>query len=203
MHISGDWTAVRPGVTESKRELRGRLLAARRELGSRGRTDANASLRQQARECPEIAGARTVAAYVSVGAEPDTRALLDELRDRDVRVILPALLPDGDLDWAPYDGASSLESADRGLLEPATQRLGVDAVREADAALLPAVAVDVRGFRLGRGGGSYDRVLARVNSEVFTVAYLYDGEVVDAVPTEPHDRQVRAALTPSATRRFA
>ncbi|MFD6414399.1 5-formyltetrahydrofolate cyclo-ligase, partial [Nocardia asteroides] len=51
---------------------------------------------------PEVAGARAVAAYVSVGAEPGTLALLDALRARGVRVLLPALLPDNDLDWGEY-----------------------------------------------------------------------------------------------------
>ena len=107
---------------------------------------------------------RTVAAYVSVGREPGTRPLLEALRARGVRVLLPVLLPDNDLDWGVYEGAEQLVRAGRGLLEPAGPRLGPEAVTEADAVLLPGLAVDGQGIRLGRGGGSYDRVLARLGA---------------------------------------
>jgi 5-formyltetrahydrofolate cyclo-ligase len=91
------------------------------------------------------------------------------------------------------------------LLEPAGERLGPDAVLAADAVLLPGLAVDARGMRLGRGGGSYDRVLARLDragADPALVVLLYDSEVVDRVPGEPHDRPVHAVVTPSGVRRF-
>lgn len=190
------------GDTAAKTQLRARILAARRELGPQRRAAAGEALRDAVLACPEVAAAEVVAAYVSVGTEPDTRGLLDALRDSGTRVLLPVLLPDMDLDWAHYDGAASLGSADRGLLEPATPALGRDAVRGAEAVLVPAVAVDARGFRLGRGGGSYDRTLEQLGPGTFAAALLYDGEVVDAVPREPHDRAVHAAITPSGIRRL-
>ncbi len=83
------------------------------------------------------------------------------------------------------------------LRQPTGERLGVDAIREASLVIVPAVAVDRSGVRLGRGGGSYDRVLARLDRVTLTVALLYDGELVESVPAEPHDRTVQAAITPS------
>jgi 5-formyltetrahydrofolate cyclo-ligase len=112
------------------------------------------------------------------------------------RLLLPVLLDDGDLDWALYEGPLSLRAGPRGLREPAGRRLGVDAIREATLVIVPALAVDRLGMRLGRGGGSYDRALARTAS-AFTVALLYDGELVDSVPAEEHDQPVEAAITPS------
>ncbi|WP_416973853.1 5-formyltetrahydrofolate cyclo-ligase [Streptomyces sp. 4F14] len=192
-----------------KRELRRELLAARAELTPDDLRGSAASLAERALELPELAHARVVAAYVSVGSEPGTLALLDALRARGVRVLLPALLPDNDLDWAPYDGPDSLASVRHGarmaLLEPVGERLGPDAVAGADAVLLPGLAVDARGMRLGRGGGSYDRVLARLEragSGAVLVVLLYDGEVVERVPTEGHDRPVHAVVTPSGVRRY-
>ncbi|MEV0368298.1 5-formyltetrahydrofolate cyclo-ligase [Streptomyces sp. NPDC050636] len=157
-------------------------------------------------ESPFPAVPLTVAAYVSIGSEPSTRALLDRLRADGVRVLLPVLLPDNDLDWAPYEGAERLVRAGRGLLEPDGGRLGPEAVTGADVVLLPGLAVDGRGLRLGRGGGSYDRVLARLEragADPALVVLLYDTEVLARVPAEPHDRHVHAAVTPSGVHRFA
>ncbi|MFJ3903268.1 5-formyltetrahydrofolate cyclo-ligase [Streptomyces sp. NPDC090025] len=186
--------------------MRKALLAARAALGADERVRAAEALADSARELPELARADTVAAYVSVGSEPGTRALLDALRARGVRVLLPVLLPDNDLDWAPYEGAERLAKAGRGLLEPVGERLGPDAVTTADAVLLPGLAVDARGMRLGRGGGSYDRVLARLaraGARPALVVLLYANEVVARVPEEPHDHPVHAVVTPEGVRRFA
>ena len=171
--------------------------------------ETSAALAGRALELPELGQAGTVAAYVSVGSEPGTRALLDALHARGVRVLLPALLPDNDLDWGPYEGEGSLARVQHGgrmaLFEPTGERLGPDAVTSADAVLLPGLAVDARGMRLGRGGGSYDRVLARLEragAHPALVVLLYDSEVVEHVPEEPHDRPVHAVVTPSGVRRF-
>jgi len=144
-------------------------------------------------DLPEMQMAGTVAAYVSVGTEPDTRGLLFALWKRGTYVLLPVLLPDGDLDWASYEGPDSLAAGPRGLLEPTEPRRGVTAITSADLVLVPAVAVDRAGRRLGRGGGSYDRALARVGAAIQTVALLYDGELVAWVPAGPRDQPVRTA----------
>ncbi|MEU9862812.1 5-formyltetrahydrofolate cyclo-ligase [Streptomyces sp. NPDC047971] len=193
------------GETSEKAALRRRLLAARAELTLHDAESTGETFARGARELAELAGASTVAAYVSVGREPGTRALLDVLRGRGVRVLLPVLLPDNDLDWAAYEGAGSLARAGRGLLEPTGPRLGPEAVCEADVVLLPGLAVDERGMRLGRGGGSYDRVLARLaraDAHPSLVVLLYANEVVARVPEEPHDHPVHAVVTPEGVRRF-
>jgi 5-formyltetrahydrofolate cyclo-ligase len=145
---------------------------------------------------PEVRRAATVAAYVSVGTEPGTGPLLEELAAAGKRVVLPVLLPDGDLDWGVYGGPPSLVPARRGLLEPVGPRLGPDAVATADVVLVPALAVGRDGVRLGRGGGSYDRALARVPVGTFVCALLYDEELLAEVPRADHDRAVTAVVTP-------
>ncbi|MFE6353947.1 5-formyltetrahydrofolate cyclo-ligase [Streptomyces rochei] len=198
-----------PTPRPDKRTLRRDILTARNELTAADVREAAEALAARALAMPEVARAHAVAAYVSVGAEPGTLALLDALRARGVRVLLPALLPDNDLDWGEYAGESSLTRVRHGgrmeLCEPAGERLGPDAVTEADVVLLPGVAVDGRGTRLGRGGGSYDRVLARLEragARPALLVLLYDAEVVGRVPGEPHDLPVNAVVTPSGVRRF-
>ncbi|WP_435853948.1 5-formyltetrahydrofolate cyclo-ligase [Streptomyces sparsogenes] len=189
----------------SKAELRRRLMAVRARLTADDIAGSGASLACRALELPELAGAGTVAAYVSVGREPGTHDLREALRARGVQVLLPVLLEDNDLDWGRDEGPERLARAGRGLLEPEGPRLGPEAVTGADVVLLPGLAVDRRGVRLGRGGGSYDRVLARLERagvRPALVVLLYDGEVLDEVPGEAHDRPVHAAVTPSAVHRF-
>ncbi|WP_345963138.1 5-formyltetrahydrofolate cyclo-ligase [Streptomyces sp. BRB040] len=200
---------IDPADEPDKRTLRRGFLAARNRLTPGDVREAGDALAVRALGLPEVAGARAVAAYVSVGAEPGTLALLDALRARGVRVLLPALLPDNDLDWGEYTGEGSLARVRHGgrmeLSEPAGERLGPEAVTRADVVLLPGVAVDGRGLRLGRGGGSYDRVLARLEAagaRPALLVLLYDPEVVARVPAEPHDRPVDAVVTPSGVRRF-
>lgn len=193
-------------VGARKAQLRAELLRARRGLTADERHAANTALLQRVRGLPDLAVGGTVAGYVSMGTEPGTRALIDSLRQTGTRVLLPVLLPDNDLDWAEYGGPETLERTRRGLLEPAGPRLGPAAVTAAHTVLLPGLAADARGVRLGRGGGSYDRALGRVQEAGGTrpalMVLLYTHEVVDRVPREPHDHLVDAAVTPDALWRF-
>ncbi|MFC7647584.1 5-formyltetrahydrofolate cyclo-ligase [Streptosporangium lutulentum] len=126
-----------------------------------------------------------------------THGLVFALWKHGATVILPVLREDNDLDWAVYDGPDTLAAGRHGIMEPVDTRRGVDTIRTAALVIVPALAVDrSTGVRLGRGGGSYDRALARVGPNVPTVALLHEGEVLDDVPAEPHDRPVRYAATP-------
>jgi len=147
-------------------------------------------------DMPQVTSAGTIAAYYSVGTEPDTRGLVFALWKRGSYVVLPVLLPDGDLDWASYEGPESLAPGPRGVLQPVEPVRGIGTVARADVVLVPALAVDVHGRRLGRGGGSYDRALARVGPQVPTIALLYDSELLPSVPAEEHDQSVRAVARP-------
>src|SRR5207237_1106589 len=142
-----------------------------------------------------------VAVYLSVGSEPDTVALIETMRAVSVSMIAPVLLPDGDLDWAAV-GNEPTRPGLRGTVEPVGPRLGIEAIAAAKVVLVPALAVDESGHRLGRGGGSYDRALNRVRSSSRVLAVVHDDEVIDAVPAVAHDRRVEGVLTPTGVRIF-
>ncbi|WP_239679524.1 5-formyltetrahydrofolate cyclo-ligase [Natronosporangium hydrolyticum] len=191
----------------SKAALRSRLLAARRQLTDRERATAAAAVQATLHQVlaalpPPARGGLTVTAYAPFGAEPGGAdlpdVLLAALADQPAggRLLLPVLRPDLDLSWARYEG--QLAAGHRGMREPVGPRLGRGAVAEADLVLVPAVAVDQRGVRLGRGGGSYDRALARVPAGVPVLALLHDGELLAEVPAEPHDARVTGAVTPAS-----
>jgi 5-formyltetrahydrofolate cyclo-ligase len=186
----------------AKTALRDQLATTRSRRGlAAGAEDARA-LAEVLMGLPEIRRAATVAAYVSIPGEPGTGPFLDAFTALGRRVLLPIV--DGrTLDWAAYEGPDSLVRARFGLLEPVGRRLGADAIATADVVLAPAMAVDRTGMRLGKGGGYYDRALGRVPVGTFVAALLFDGEILDEVPSEPHDRRVTAAVTPRGVTRFA
>jgi 5-formyltetrahydrofolate cyclo-ligase len=179
-----------------KGTLRRRQVAARTAMPDSIRNEGGRLIRDHVLEMPQVTSAGTIAAYYSVGTEPDTRGLIFALWKRGSYVVLPVLLPDGDLDWASYEGPESLAPGPRGVLQPVEPVRGTGTVARADVVLVPALAVDVRGRRLGRGGGSYDRALARVGPQVPTIALLYDSELLPSVPAEEHDQAVRAVARP-------
>jgi 5-formyltetrahydrofolate cyclo-ligase len=184
-------------LNRDKAAVRERLLAARRQLTPAERAGAGRDIRDAVLSLPETQMAGTVAAYYSIGSEPETHGLLFALWKRGTYVLLPILLPDGDLDWASYEGPDSLRPGPRYLTEPAEPPRGAGAISSADLVLVPALAVDHSGVRLGRGGGSYDRALARVGTPVPTVALLYDSEFVPHVPSGAHDQRVRLIARPA------
>jgi 5-formyltetrahydrofolate cyclo-ligase len=185
-------------VAAEKAALRRRLLADRVRLSPDQRAAAARALRDAVLELPQVQMAGTIAAYYSLSSEPDTHGLVYALWKRGGYVLLPLLRPDADLDWASYEGPDSLRPGPRGLAEPAEPPRGMDAVARADLVLVPALAVDRGGVRLGRGGGSYDRALARVAPGIPTIALVYDGELLDEVPADDHDQRVRLVARPSA-----
>ena len=180
-----------------KGTLRRQQVAARAAMPDSIRNESGRLIRDHVLEMPQVTSAGTIAAYYSVGTEPDTRGLIFALWKRGSYVVLPVLLPDGDLDWASYEGPGSLAPGPRGVLQPVEPVRGTGTVARADVVLVPALAVDVRGRRLGRGGGSYDRALARVGPQVPTIALLYDSELLPSVPAEEHDQAVRAVARPA------
>ncbi|MGH3164438.1 MAG: 5-formyltetrahydrofolate cyclo-ligase, partial [Trebonia sp.] len=115
-------------VDAEKTALRNRLFTARSQLSESFRNDSGRHIRDTLLELPQLGAAGTVAAYYSVGSEPPTGSLIYALWKRGTYVVLPVLLPDGDLDWASYEGPDSLVPGRFGLLEPGEARRGTDTV---------------------------------------------------------------------------
>jgi 5-formyltetrahydrofolate cyclo-ligase len=187
---------VRADVLARRASLQPQVIAAAGAAVQATLARAVAAVASDAASRPVAATAPLVSAYVPVGTEPGGKDLPGALADADARVLLPVFEPGAELDWALYEPGRLVHTA-RGLVEPTGRRLGPAAVTECDLLIVPAIGVDHRGTRLGRGAGCYDRALARVPSGVPVVALLHDGELVDALPADPHDRPVTAVITPA------
>jgi 5-formyltetrahydrofolate cyclo-ligase len=185
-------------ATGCKTTLRERLQAARRRVAD-GVRAAEARMLSEHLELV-ISGDSTVCAYVPVGAEPGSLEMLDVLLRRAGRVLLPvARTAENDeplpLRWGEYR-ADGLVPGRWGLLEPLEPWLPESALAEASLVLVPALAVDRSGVRLGRGRGFYDRSLAGRDPQARLMAVVRDEELVDELPAEPHDVRMTHALTP-------
>lgn len=172
----------------AKAELRRRLRSARRERLAERDVEAEAAVLADTVTAlvEELTDGRVcrVAAYESRPAEPPTHLLVDRLTAKGYEVVVPITLHNLDLDWR---------------VSGTTEALGRRAIREARVIVTPGLAVDRSGWRLGQGGGSYDRALARRNSEAAVVTLLFDDEVLEAgaVPVDDHDLPVNAVVTTS------
>jgi 5-formyltetrahydrofolate cyclo-ligase len=133
----------------------------------------------------ELTPGSRIAAYEPLRTEPGSVELLADLTNAGYVVLVPLTRGDNDLDWTVWTGTRDNR-----------QTLGVDAIGSASLVLVPAFAVDPVGNRLGRGGGSYDRALARIAAGTPVAAVLFAGEVLAEVPTDPWDRPVTAVITP-------
>ena len=156
---------------------------------------AGARIVRRVLDSPAWARSRTVHTYVSsLPGEVDTHPLIDAARAHRKRLLVPIVTGRGEpLRHAEIDGLGELSRTPLGLLQPASPRF-VEAA--ADLVLVPGVLFDRRGFRIGRGGGFYDRFLAALAGGV-TIGLIYDEFLVDRVPTEDHDVPVDAVATPS------
>lgn len=182
----------------SKAVLREQLLAARRRVADDVRADEARALSERLE--PVVNGTGTVCAYVPVGGEPGSIEVLDMLLHRSARVLLPVARTTAEgtplpLRWGEYR-PGALIPGPWGLLEPPEPVLPDSALAEAALVIVPALAVDRRGVRLGRGRGFYDRSLGGRNPQARLVAIVRDAEFLDELPAEPHDVPMTHALTP-------
>lgn len=188
-------------ATTSKAALREQLQASRRRVADEVRAGEARMLRAHLEAAESIvSGDDTVCAYVPVGAEPGSIEMVDALLRRARRVLLPVARTGADnaaqpLRWGEYR-PGALTSARWGLLEPPQPWLPASAIAEAGLILVPSLAVDRRGVRLGRGRGFYDRSLGHRDPGARLVAVVRDAELVDQLPAEAHDVPMTHALTP-------
>lgn len=190
---------------DPKATLRAQVRAARRARAVSAREAAALAVRDVVLAAPAVTAAVRVACYVSLATEPGTAPLRRSLRDRGCEVVLPVVTtPETRLDWALDDGADGASGTPapaplRDVPQPAGPRLGADALATCDVVLVPALAADVHGARLGQGAGYYDRALGGYPPRGPVVAVVYDDEVLapGRIPVLTHDVRVDAVATPS------
>lgn len=187
-------------AADAKDALRRAIRAQRSNRSARLRAQAAEAFADVIESIPEVRDASCIATYAARSFEPGTGPLLERLSSRGVRVLLPVLGSGLARDWAEYTGPEDLrERAPGRPPEPGGPTLGTDAIKLADVVVVPALAVDSRGVRLGQGGGWYDRVLTGLRPGSRVIAVVFPEEVYDAatrpLPLQLHDILVDTVAT--------
>ncbi|MDY5086888.1 MAG: 5-formyltetrahydrofolate cyclo-ligase [Alloprevotella sp.] len=145
---------------------------------------------------PRFAAAKTVMLYHALPDEPSLDRVLKEWHKRKV-LLLPGVVGD-DLHLHPYEGTDDIATGAFGIKEPTTPEW--TALSNIDLIVVPARAYDAKGHRLGRGKGYYDRFLSRPELHAaYTLGLAFPFQMVDAVPTEPHDCTLNEVLSLTET----
>jgi len=144
---------------------------------------------------------KIIAAYWPIGDEFDVRYLIDDVLKAGGRIALPvAGKSSREMQFAPWDGTGDLVKGEWGIFIPKT-----DERVEPDILLVPFLAFDRKGYRLGRGGGHYDATIAALRSkkEILAVGVGYAAQaVLFNLPVEPHDQRLDLIITPAGVHDF-
>lgn len=186
---------------EGKPALRARMLAARAALGTDARAQASADIAGHLLRLPALFTAGTLSAYVGFDSEIDTAPVLAAVLAQGKRLVLPRVVDAdsrqrrhlvlhhvGDVDRDTRPGRWGIREPDPALC-PVVDPLDVDCI------LLPGVAFDRAGGRLGYGAGFYDRLLASARPDCLRLAAAFSIQVVPQVPLEPHDQRIQRLVT--------
>lgn len=184
-------------VSEEKAALRSRIRAERRGISEEERKLAALRVAERLVLLDEVAGAGVVLAYMPMKYELDILPAVELLKARGVRAAFPLCIENGGLRLFIPSEKDGFKVGAYGILEPNVETAEEISVSDLGAIILPAVGFDREGFRLGQGGGYYDRLLAR--SDCFCAAVGFDCQLVDKVPTEETDMPVNVVVTPSHT----
>jgi 5-formyltetrahydrofolate cyclo-ligase len=180
----------------AKRELRTRMQSVRNVLPSSAHAERSARACERAIALPEFARARNVAGYVAMRKELDPRAVLERAAELGKLVLLPRVEEHG-LAFCVHRAEDELVENGWGVLEPSESAERV-AIADIDFMLVPALALDLRGFRIGYGKSYYDRVIPQL-AHGRAVGFAYEFQLLAEVPNEAHDQKVHLIVTDART----
>ncbi|TVP63115.1 MAG: 5-formyltetrahydrofolate cyclo-ligase [Nitriliruptor sp.] len=183
----------------SKAPLRAATLAARRALSDAQRREASVRIVERLLRLPELREASTVLVYAALREEVDLTTLLGPLHERGARTLFPRVRGDR-LDLVAAVDLGTLQLGHRGVREPGGRAVDPAVV---DIAVVPGVAFDPRGGRLGAGGGHYDRLLAELAGTTIRIGAAFDCQLVPHIPRQAHDQPVDLVVTERSVHRVA
>ncbi len=181
-----------PTLAERKAELRGRMRALRASIPPVERTRMSGMIEARLFEVPAIADARSVLVFLSFGSEVDTAGIVGRLVEDGRRVAVPFVAHD-EMHAASYRPGDPVVGSTYGAKEPAGRRIVPPG--DIDLVVSPGLAFDRSGYRLGYGGGYFDRFLRRTRHGCVRTGIAFDLQVLDDVPHGHEDERIGLLIT--------
>ncbi len=182
-------------VVKDKHRLRQLLLARLQTQKEEERRSKSAAIHTKLRRLSAVRNAHVVLCYVSLRQEVETWQLMEWLLKHDKRIVVPRVHSDGLQLSEIRDLKTDLAPGAFGVWEPAAARIRPVATDAVDLALVPGLAFDRSGYRLGRGGGFFDRFLPTLSPRTATIGLCFDFQLLDHLPTLAHDQQVQRVVS--------
>ncbi len=180
---------------QNKTTLRPVLIAERAQLAPKAVAYKNAIINQILAHLPEIISAQTIACYNGFRNEVDVSHFIGNCLAQNKRVVLPKIKQKAIDFYHVSDVNVYQQTGAFGILEPDDAQCPLIQPQEIDLFIVPAVAFDVFGYRIGYGGGYYDRFLQQKREDAVTIGVGYDMQLLHAIKTEPHDIPLDRVVT--------
>lgn len=179
-----------------KKSIRKEIIARRNSLTSEAVIEKSAAIQRKVLELPVYRESKTIGFYASFNNEVSTAIIFEKAVEDGKKVLFPCIRKaDKELAFLHVRGWEELESGPFGIMAPFIREGEGDCLSEADLLLIPGVSYDVKGGRIGYGGGFYDRTLYKLAKLPFIVALAYEFQVLDEVPVLNHDIRVDVIVT--------
>lgn len=178
-----------------KAQLRLKMMNIRTSLSTNEVQTKSNKIIEQFILLPQYMKAKTLLVYLPFKNEIDTKPLIKKSWQDNKRILVPVCQPEKKLLLSDLYSFNELKANKYGILEPAKEHQRSTPHEEVDLAIIPGVAFDYSGYRLGYGGGYYDRFLDNLLPDCTKIGLVFDFQLIDKVPTEPHDTRVDIILT--------
>ena len=178
-----------------KTDIRQRLLKRRQSLSEQDSLESSQVISRKLTELKCVSEAKCIMAYLAFRNEVDLKQFLEFCKEKSLCIALPRITGDGIMESAEYDEKSNLQKNKYGIYEPAEP----EAIEKSkiDVIVVPAVAFNKQMYRLGYGGGYYDRFLE--DTDAVKIGVCFDFQIVDTLPREQHDIKMDIVISEKRT----
>lgn len=177
-----------------KNKLRENILDRRTKMSSEEVNDKSILIQERLYSTQHYQSARTIMTYVDIQNEVETRSIITKALEEGKNVVVPMCGPNYSLSPIKIDSFEDLRQGTKGILEPSTNSSVVDK-QKIDLILVPGIAFDRKGNRLGYGLAYYDRFISDLSPSTVNIALAYSFQVLTEIPFEKHDQKVNIIIT--------
>ena len=179
-------------MAEDKKQLRTLIRQRKRQFTESKLQELSFAITNKLVAHPRIANARVIMAYCSLPDEVDTHLLLDSLSRMGKKIVLPAVIGDSEMEARSYNAPTDLAIGAYGIYEPVGKRF--ENLEDIDVVIVPGMAFDAEGHRLGRGKGYYDRFLNQIPNS-YKIGICFSFQMVQMVPTSSFDISMNEVIS--------